>query len=91
MLEMKRLELNTGPHRVRGGPRIFGRVGGGSILVSSTSKKRGVPGGGPTLCPILKSLQRGLAKGGGGGPPAPPPGSAQVVTRVMGSLRLSLA
>ena len=48
----------------------FSKVGGG-VHLRSTSKKGG-PGGGPILGPMLKSLHRG-PKGGGPGPLDPPP------------------
>ena len=38
---------------------------GGGVHLRSTSKKRECPGGGPTLVPMLKSLQRGPKEGGG--------------------------
>ena len=44
--------------------------GGGGII--GLQAKKGGPGGGPTLGPMLKSLQRGL-KGGGQAPWTPPP------------------
>ena len=49
------------PDSYRGGSRIF--LKGGSVL-GLEAKERGGGQGGPTLGPILKSLQRG-PKGGG--------------------------
>ena len=46
----------------------FLKRGGGSIL--GLQAKKGVPGGGPTLGPMLNSLYRGPQKGGGR-PPTP--------------------
>ena len=54
---------------LRGGSRIFER-GGGSIL--GLHAKKGGPGGGKMLGPMLKSLHRG-PKGGGGPDPLDPP------------------
>ena len=44
---------------------------GGSIL--GLQAKKGGPGGGPTLGPMLESLQRGPKKGGGPYPLPPDP------------------
>ena len=54
-----------------------GFLKGGGVHLRFTSKKKEGPGGGPTLGPMLKSLQRGQKKWEGGPDPLPPPpGSA---------------
>ena len=54
----------------RGGSRIFEK---GVHLSNNRKNKKGGPGGGPTLGPMLKSLHCGPRGGGGGPDPLDPP------------------
>ena len=63
----------------RGGSRIFEK--GGVHLRSTSKKKRGGPGGGPTLDPMLKSLI--VAPKKGGPDPLDPPSDPSMLHNVM--------